>query len=49
MGNHARQTALPPWLGIGGLVMKAVMYWTFAVPATAIAALILMRLMNLPF
>lgn len=28
--------------------MKAVMYWTLAVPATAIAALILMRLMNLP-
>lgn len=27
--------------------MKAMLYWSFAVPATAIAALILMRLMNL--
>jgi len=28
--------------------MKTMMYWTLAVPATAILALILMRLMNLP-
>lgn len=29
--------------------MKDVLYWSFAVPATAIAALILMRLMNVAF
>lgn len=31
---------------LGGLAVKDVLYWSFAVPATAIAALILLRLMD---
>lgn len=45
-GTVTSSTTLTLRLGLGGLAMKDVLYWSFAVPATAIAALILMRLMN---
>lgn len=49
-GNLARQTALVPRPGcFGGLAVKDLLYWSFAVPATAIVALILLRLMHAPF
>ena len=48
-GNLARQTAFVPRPGrLGGLAVKDMLYWSLAVPATVVVALILLRLMKVP-
>lgn len=48
-GNLARQTALVLRPGcFGGLAVKDMLYWSLAVPATVVVALILLRLMRAP-